>query len=120
MPEDEPEEKQKKEKGQTQRLSFELLKQGKTVEEIASECSLTVSTIGGHLARFVSSGELDIEKLITEDKLELIKSYFEKAESASLSEALAKLGNQVSYWEMRMVVNYLSRSESDIQSKYIL
>jgi len=120
LSEEEPAEKPKKVKGQTQRLSFELFKQGKTVEEIASERSLTVSTIGGHLARFVASGELEIRKLITEEKLELINSYFEKEETASLSEALAKLGNQVSYWEMRMVVNYMSGSESDLPSKYIL
>lgn len=110
LPEDEITEKPKKEKGQTQRLSLEMFRQGKTIEEIASVRSLTVSTIGGHLSRFVANGELEILKLITEEKLELITSYFRNAESASLSEALAALGNKVSYWEMKMVLGYLQNS----------
>lgn len=109
--EDEILEKPNKEKGQTQRLSLEMFRQGKTIEEIASVRSLTVSTIGGHLARFVASGELEIRKLIAEEKLELIRSYFRDAETASLSEALAALGNTVSYWEMKMVLGYMQNSQ---------
>jgi len=102
--------KPKKEKGQTQKMSFEMFKQGKTIEAIAAERSLTTSTIGGHLARFVLSGELEIEKLITPEKLELITAFFTKTETASLSEALAALGNVASYWELRMVVEYTRKS----------
>jgi hypothetical protein len=111
IPEAEPAEKPKREKGQTQKLSFEMFRQGKTIEEIATERSLTVSTIGGHLALFVAAGELEILKLITEEKLDLITSYFRNTETASLSEALAALGNKVSYWEMRMVLQYLQSSQ---------
>jgi hypothetical protein len=110
LPDEEPARKQKTEKGQTQRLSFEMFIQGKTIEEIAKLRSLTIPTIGGHLARFVVNGELEILKLITEEKLELITSYFRKAESASLSKALSALGNRVSYWEMRMVLGYIQNS----------
>ncbi len=105
--EDEPVRKPKPEKGQTQKISYELFKQGKSIAEIAVERSLTVGTIGGHLARFVASGDLDINKLLSEEKLALITEYFKKANSASLSEALATLGNKVTYWEMKMVQGYL-------------
>ncbi len=107
LPDEESVRKPKKEKGQTQRLSLEMFKQGKSIEEIAAERSLTTSTIGGHLARFVASGEIEILKLITEEKQELITSYFRTTETASFSEALATLGNKVTYWEMRMVQGYL-------------
>jgi hypothetical protein len=120
LSEDELIEKPKKEKGQTHKLSFELFSQGKTIEEIASERSLTVSTIGGHLARFVASGELDIRKLITDEKLVLITSYFRDAETASLSEALSALGNKVSYWEMRVVLGHMNQDKPEPPSKYIL
>lgn len=119
-PGDEPVRKPKPEKGQTQRLSYDMFKQGKTIDEIAAERSLTTSTIGGHLARFVASGELDILKVINIENLELITAYFRNAESASLSEALATLGNKVSYWEMRMVLEYLKKGESEPPPKYIL
>ena len=77
LPEDELTKKTiSKRKGQTQRLSLEMFMQGKTIEEIAKERSFTVSTIEGHLARFVASGELDILKLIPAEKLEIIKAYF--------------------------------------------
>ncbi len=107
---DEPARKPKPEKGQTQRTSLEMFKQGKTIIEIAVQRSLTTSTIGGHLARFVVSGELDIHKLIPAEKLGLITSFFNTAESASLSDALSALGNQFSYWELRMVQEYLKKS----------
>jgi hypothetical protein len=100
--------KPKPEKGQTQKLSFEMFRQGKTIEEIAKERSLTVSTIGGHLARFVASGELDIRKIIPEEKLSLITGYYKETETASLSEALATLGNSVTYWELRMVYAHIT------------
>jgi len=120
LPEEEHVRNPKPEKGQTQRLSFELFKQGKTIGEIAAERSLTVSTIGGHLARFVASGDLDMRKLITQEKLELITSYLKKADTSSLSEALAALGNQVTYWEMRMVLSEMNTGIPDAPSKYVL
>jgi hypothetical protein len=108
--EDIPARKAKPEKGQTQRVSFELFKKGKSIEEIAAERSLTVSTIGGHLARFVASGELDIRKLLDEEKLNTVISYFKKSGTATLSEALSALGNSYTYWELRMVLAYLQNS----------
>ena len=99
--------KPKPEKGQTQKLSLEMFKQGKTIEEIAKERSLTTSTIGGHLARFVASGEIDILKIISPEKLQVAVDYFKTAGTASISEAMATQGNQFTYWEMRMVQAYL-------------
>ncbi len=120
MPEDEPEEKPKKEKGQTQRLSLEMFLQGKSIEEIARERSFTASTIEGHLARFVGSGELDIFKLIPAEKLEMIQAHFVESGNSSISEAKAALGDAVSYGELRMAMNYMTKRNSDLPSKYIL
>lgn len=120
LPEDEPLEKPKKEKGQTQRLSLELFLQGKTIEEIAQERSYTASTIEGHLARFVASGELDILKLIPAEKLEMIQAHFVESGNSSISEAKGVLGEAVSYGELRMVINYMTKRNSDPPSKYIL
>jgi uncharacterized protein YpbB len=105
--------KPKPEKGQTQKLSLEMFKQGKTIEEIAKERSLTTSTIGGHLARFVASGEIDILKIISPEKLQVAVEYFKTAGTASISEAMATQGNQFTYWEMRMVQAYLFTSPSE-------
>ncbi len=120
LPEEESVRKPKKEKGQTQRLSLEMFTQGKSINEIAAERSLTASTIGGHLVRFVASGDLDMRKLITEEKLQLITSYLKTSDTSSLSEALAALGNQVTYWEMRMVLSEINKGNPDPPSKYFL
>lgn len=113
LPMIERERKPKPEKGQTQKLSLEMFRQGKTIEEIAAERSLTTSTIGGHLARFVASGEIDILKIITPEKLQVAIDYFKTAGTASISEAMATQGNQFAYWEMRMVQAYLFTSPQE-------
>ena len=110
LPEDEPIRKGKTEKGQTQRLSFEMFKQGKTIAEIASERSLSGTTIESHLARYVASGELDIAQFVSPEKLEIITAYFLESGSASLTEAKTELGEEVSYGELRMVIEYMKNS----------
>jgi uncharacterized protein YpbB len=107
FPMDERVRKPKPEKGQTQKLSLAMFKEGKTIDEIAKERSLTTSTIGGHLARFVASGDIDILKLMSPEKLQIAIDYFKTAGTASISEAMATKGNLFSYWEMRMVQAYL-------------
>ena len=119
LPEEEPVSKQKP-KGQTQRLSFDMFKQGKSIVEIARERSLSVTTIESHLARFVASGELEIEQFVTPEKLKLITSYFLKAENTSLTEAKTELGEEVSYGELRMVLAHMNQRDSELPSKYIL
>jgi uncharacterized protein YpbB len=107
-------------KGQTQRLSFDMFKQGKSIEEIARERSLSLTTIESHLVRFVASGELDIEQFVTPEKLTIITSYFLEAKNNSLTEAKAELGDDVSYGELRMVLGHMNQSKSDVPPKYIL
>jgi hypothetical protein len=51
-------------KGQTQQESFLLFKQGKTIAEIAEMRGFAQTTIEGHLARYVTSGELDVHDFI--------------------------------------------------------
>ncbi len=107
-------------KGQTQQLSFEMFKQGKTIAEIAAERSLSGTTIETHLARYVASGELDIAQFVTPEKLELITAYFLEAGSASLTEAKTALGEDVSYGEIRMVLGHMNQSKSELPPKYML
>ena len=94
-------------KGQSAVTSFELFKAGKSVQAIATEREMAASTIEGHLATFVKSGEIDIEGLVEADKMELIVGYFKTAETQRLGEAKSALGNEVSFSEIRLVLNYM-------------
>ena len=102
------EEKYKPIKGESQRISLELFREGKTVEEIASERGLVSGTIEGHLAGFVTSGELSVEELIPEEKLIAIKKVMESSPpEASASEIKAMLGEEFSYGDIKAVRNHL-------------
>ncbi len=74
------EKKEKKQKGDSRRLSMEMFRSGMTVEEIAEERNLAVSTIGTHLAKYVETGELIITDFIPRERLRLAE---EKLSAAS-------------------------------------
>ena len=61
-------------KTDTKELSYTLYKEGKSIAEIAKERNLTGSTIEGHLAWYVGTGEVDIDKIVPIEKQLLIKS----------------------------------------------
>jgi len=91
----------------TKQKSFELFKSGKTIFEIATERGMSPTTIEGHLASFIDTGELQIEQFVSPEKLEIISDYFTKAEIYSLTPAKEALGNDVSYAEIRFVLKHL-------------
>ncbi|SDZ82547.1 UvrD-like helicase C-terminal domain-containing protein [Porphyromonadaceae bacterium NLAE-zl-C104] len=74
------EKKEKKKKGDSRRLSLEMFRSGKTIEEIAEERNLAISTIGTHLAKYVETGELVITDFIPRERLRLAE---EKLRTAS-------------------------------------
>lgn len=62
--------KPKQVKGTTQRESLELYTDGKTIEEITQIRNLKESTIAGHLAKFLETGETKIEDFLSSTKRE--------------------------------------------------
>lgn len=75
------EKKEKQSKGSSAQLSHEMFRNGKSIEEIAAERSLSVGTIAGHLSQFVGSGELKAEQFVSADKLLSAKSMLEKSDN---------------------------------------
>ena len=99
------EEKQEKEpKINTRQVSFELYKSGKTLEEIAAERKLTLGTIQGHFSKFIEAGTISVEKLLDKAKVEAIRDYAGKHESANLAELHTGLKGAYSYGEIRLVL----------------
>jgi len=110
------ENKEKKPRVDTKRLSFDLFLSGKNVDEIARERGLTTGTIEGHLAHFVRSGDLEITRLVDdEEKLKKIMDYFGQAENKNLGEAKNHFGSEASYGELRGVLNYMERLKSSVE-----
>ncbi len=117
LQEEEPLQEPKAAKVPSHQISFDMFLEGKPIAEIAMERSYSVSTIESHLSRYIANGELDITKVIPPEKLELISSFFIETKSRSLAEAKEILGDDVSYGELRMVLNYIT-SRQNFQSEF--
>ena len=97
----------KPKKKDTKEITYELWKQGLSPEEIAEKREFAVSTIEGHLAHYVSKGEIDVLEFVDREKVEKISEYFRNSKSKLLSDAKEALGDEYSYNELRFVLNYL-------------
>ncbi len=95
-------------KTNTKQVTFDLLKSGKNLTEIASIRNLALSTIEGHISHFIASGELGIDQFMTPEKVSEISDYFIACNSRELSTAKEHFGDKISYGELRMVVAHLS------------
>ena len=101
-----------KKKIDTKAESFRLYKEGKRIDEIARERGLTQQTIEGHLAYYVSFGEINIEELVSKDKILLVEPYFKDFKGGSITTIKEKLGNTVSFGEIRLVLARLAFKKS--------
>ena len=94
----------KKKKIDTKAESFRLYKEGKRVDEIAKERSLTQQTIEGHLAHYVSIGKINIEELVSKEKISLIEPHTKEFKGGSITTIKEKLGSKISFGEIRLVL----------------
>ena len=85
-------------------VSFELFKAGKSVGEIARERNLVAGTILGHLAHFVGTGEIELDKLVSKEKQLLIKLALEKHGSSGHKVVLESLPEDYTYGDIKMVL----------------
>ncbi len=95
------------EKPDTKKVSFDLFKSGKNLEEIAHERSMVRSTIEGHLAHFIGLGELSIFEMMDEENVHEIAEFFVKNKTISSSEAKAHFGEKYSFGDLKMVQQYI-------------
>lgn len=105
--------KEKKIKIDTKKVSFDLFKQGRTITEIARERAFTTGTIEGHLATYIQSGEISVFEIVPKIKVAKIMAYLiQNPESSTLDTKIA-LGDEVSYGEIRAVLNHLAFTKSE-------
>lgn len=109
---DEPE-TPKQQKKKNWEISFEMYKQGKTIEEIAHAQGFVISTIENHLARFVETGEIKITELVDNQSIEKIFNYFEKNENAQLSDAKSVLPEKITYSQIKLVLKHREFLKND-------
>ena len=98
--------RKKNQKGETQRISLQLFKKGNSMIEIAQQRLLAFSTIEGHLAGFVTTGEVDILDIVDKIKLDKILAVVEENPALTSSELKKHLGDDFSYNQVKAVMNY--------------
>jgi len=91
----------------SQETSFELFKNGKSIAEIAKERGMAASTIEGHLAHYVGTGELQLDQVVEPKKSKVILEYLEKHQVGGMGEIRTALGNEYSYGEIKLVIKHL-------------
>ena len=101
--------KKKAEAGSSRRDSLDLYLAGKTMQEIATVRSLAYSTVESHLADAVAFGELELEQFMDEKKIALILPHVKELGVASSSPIKAKLGDAVTWAEIRAVQNFYKK-----------
>jgi hypothetical protein len=90
------------------KLSTDMFLEGRSIEQIALERNLAISTVEGHLAQQVRKGQLDIFKLLEKEKVDLIAAAIDKIGGNSIAPIKEVLDPEITYNQVRAVLNYKS------------
>lgn len=96
----------------TKQTSLAMFQAGKSVEQIAAERRLGVSTIQGHLARYVEERQLDIHLLLSASKLEEIEQYCLANPDATPGDVKTHFGSKFGYGELRLAFSHRSSRQN--------
>ncbi len=98
-------------KGSTKEITFDMFTSGKDILEIATARALTEGTIVGHLGHYVALGELDLFKIMDPAKIKALETFFAENPNLTFSESKAKLPEEYSYQDMKLVTSYIRSKE---------
>jgi uncharacterized protein YpbB len=84
--------------------TFKLFKQGKDIEAIAKIREMANTTIEGHLAYYITKGELDAKQFISQAKMDDIIAASKKLDTLQLGPIKQVLGDEYSYGDIRMAI----------------
>jgi hypothetical protein len=91
----------------SRQLTYDLFKNGLSVQDIARNRQMAVSTIETHLLDFVESGAIPIYSLVEKNRVKAIEECIELNNISRLGDLKAKLGNSFSYSEIKFVLKHL-------------
>ena len=96
--------KEKIQKPDTKKVTYDLYKEGKTIDEIANIRTLSPITIENHLAYYVKTGSINIQDIMSLEKLLLIEPLLNENKDNLLAPIKEKLGAGISFGEIKMAV----------------
>ena len=103
----------KKEKTDTKLETFKMYKDGKSVLDIAQERSMSTGTIEGHLAHYVTKGELPGSDFISDEKAKKIIATAKKLNTLFFGQIKQSLGDEFTYSEIKFAIAAHLASDPD-------
>ena len=101
----------------TKKVSYDLFKSGKSINEIVKERGFVTQTIEKHLLHYVDNGEIDVSQLMDKNKIQVIEKTMMDHNFDSLTEAKEHLKNEYSYSELNFVLHKLIFEEKITKRK---
>ena len=99
-------------KPKTWEVSFQLYQQGMKPDLIAKSRALTLGTVIGHLARYIDSGEVSFDDLVSVEHQQAIEHVVRKIGTDNGSTAIKNLCSpDVTYDEIRMVLTRMQNKK---------
>ncbi|PQJ11000.1 DNA helicase RecQ [Flavipsychrobacter stenotrophus] len=93
--------------GNTNAVTLGMYKQGLSMEEIAEARKLAISTVESHLTKYITTGDIDIFKLVSPYKVDkIIATIRISGQYAGLKVLKEALGDDYSYSEIKLVMEY--------------
>lgn len=92
----------KKVKVSTYEQTLEMLKSGKTVEEIANERQLSPKTIYGHCERLIRLEKLELDEVLERYRINELEELFSKYNGMSLTPLKEQVGEEFSWEELKL------------------
>ena len=95
--------KAKAPKGETKRISLAMFGQGETIADIAKARGMAFSTIEGHLAEFIKTGEVKVESMVPDAVVKIIGKAMDENPNSTHTALKELLGDPISYGQIRAV-----------------
>lgn len=105
----------KKEKGGSFNDTLDLHRQGKSAVEIAEIRGLAIGTIKSHLSKWISSGDVDIHKILPAEMIDSVLAFIDEAHTFSPGYIRRGLGDKYDYSDIRMITSYALRKKREAQ-----
>lgn len=83
--------------------TLELIDENYTIDEIVKERGLARNTIENHIVNIVKNGIYDASDFVVKEHYDTIKEYFAETQDKSMSSAREVLGEEYSYFELKLV-----------------
>lgn len=96
----------KEKKATTHEITYAMFKAGMTIEAIANDRVLSITTVEGHFTQLIRQELIDITEIMDSKRISEVEDYFEDYDGVSLTPLKEKLGDKVSWSELKWVHAY--------------